>query len=142
MSKQPPPAPNASAVSPCPTIIQISRTPRRWKFIQHHRTTRPPPLFQSISSRLTKRGRKRRERIEESKNVQTTPTRTYCKRSRPLPYCIQIVGRPGTGSLPSTIAPPDHPRTIKGKNLLPVGSKFFPLKLDFKFQVIQSVLLK
>ena len=43
------------------------------------------------------------------KNVQTTPTRTYCKRSRPLPYCIQIVGRPGTGSLPSTIAPPDHP---------------------------------
>ena len=24
------------------------------------------------------RGRKRRERIDESKNVQTTPTRTYC----------------------------------------------------------------
>ena len=42
MSKQPPPAPTASAVGPCPTIIQI-------------------------------------------------------------------VGRPGTGSLPSTIAPPDHP---------------------------------
>ena len=37
--------------------------------------------------RLPKRGRKRRERIDESKNVQTTPTRTYCKRSRPLPYC-------------------------------------------------------
>ena len=48
--------------------------------------------------------------IDESKNVQTTPTRTYCERSRPLPYCIQIVGRPGTGSLPSTIAPPDHPQ--------------------------------
>ena len=29
-----------------------------------------------------------RERIDESKNVQTTPTRTYCKSSRPLPYCI------------------------------------------------------
>ena len=42
MSKQPPPAPTASAVGPCPTIIQI-------------------------------------------------------------------VGRPGTGSLPSTIVPPDHP---------------------------------
>ena len=42
MSKQPPPAPTASAVGPCPTLIQI-------------------------------------------------------------------VGRPGTGSLPSTIAPPDHP---------------------------------
>ena len=25
------------------------------------------------------------------------------------PTIIQIVGRPGTGSLPSTIAPPDHP---------------------------------
>ena len=44
MSKQPPPAPTASAVGPCPTVIQI-------------------------------------------------------------------VGRPGTGSLPSTIAPPDHPLT-------------------------------
>ena len=28
MSKQPPPAPTESAVGPCPTIIQISRTPR------------------------------------------------------------------------------------------------------------------
>ena len=42
MSKQPPPAPTASAVGPCPTVIQIE-------------------------------------------------------------------GRPGTGSLPSTIAPPDRP---------------------------------
>ena len=31
--------------------------------------------------------RKRRERIDESKNVQTTPSRTYCKCSRPLSYC-------------------------------------------------------
>ena len=43
MSKQPPPAPTASAIGPCPTIIQI-------------------------------------------------------------------VGRPDTGSLPWTIAPPDHPQ--------------------------------
>ena len=43
MSKQPPPAPTASATGPCPTIIQISRTPRHWKFTQHLRTTRPPP---------------------------------------------------------------------------------------------------
>ena len=47
MSKQPPPAPSASAVGPCPTVIQI-------------------------------------------------------------------VGSPGTGSLPSTIAPPDHPPILKG----------------------------
>ena len=43
MSKQPPSAPTVSAVGPCPTVIQISRTPRHWKFTQHHRTTRPPP---------------------------------------------------------------------------------------------------
>ena len=29
------------AIGPCPTIIQISRTPRHWKFTQDHRTTRP-----------------------------------------------------------------------------------------------------
>ena len=28
----------------------------------------------------------------------------------PCPTVIQIVGRPGTGSLPSTIAPPYHPQ--------------------------------
>ena len=42
MSKQPPPATTASAVGPCPTLIQTSRTPRHWKFTQDHRTTRPP----------------------------------------------------------------------------------------------------
>ena len=43
MSKQPPPAPTVNAVGPCPTIIQISRTPQHWKFTQHHHTTRHPP---------------------------------------------------------------------------------------------------
>ena len=32
---------------------------------------------------------KEEKRIDESKNVQKTPTRTYCKCSRPLPYCNQ-----------------------------------------------------
>ena len=41
MSKQAPPAPTASTVGPSPTCIQISGTPRYWKFIQFHRTTRP-----------------------------------------------------------------------------------------------------
>ena len=44
MSKQPPPAPTARAVGPCPTLIQTSRTPRHWTFTQDHRTTRPPPI--------------------------------------------------------------------------------------------------
>ena len=39
VSKQPPPSPTASKVGPCPSIIQISRTPWHWKFTQHHRTT-------------------------------------------------------------------------------------------------------
>ena len=43
-------------------------------------------VFQSISGRLPGRGRKKREKIEESKNVLTTPTRTHCKCNRPLPY--------------------------------------------------------
>ena len=47
MSKQPPPAPTASAVGPCPTKIKICRTPRHWKFTQHHRTTRPPLIAYS-----------------------------------------------------------------------------------------------
>ena len=40
MSKQPPPVPTASAIGPCSTVIQISRTSRHWKFTQRLRTTR------------------------------------------------------------------------------------------------------
>ena len=36
-------------------------------------------IFQSISGHFPQRGRKRRDGIDEIKNVQTTPTRTYCK---------------------------------------------------------------
>ena len=42
-------------------------------------------LYRAVSQREGER----RERIDESKNVQTTPTRTYCKRNRPMPYCNQ-----------------------------------------------------
>ena len=42
MSNPAPPSPTASEVGPCLTIIQISRTPRHWKFTQHLCTTRPP----------------------------------------------------------------------------------------------------
>ena len=59
---------------PLPYCNPNRRTPRHWKFTQHHRTTRPP--------------RKRKERTKESKNVQITPTRTYCKRNRALHYYI------------------------------------------------------
>ena len=57
MPNQPQSAPTASAIGPCPTLIQISRTPRHWKTTQHHRTTRPPhmqhetdmPVFANVS---------------------------------------------------------------------------------------------
>ena len=42
MSKQPPPAPTASAVGHCPYYHLNCRTPWEWKFTQHQRTTRPP----------------------------------------------------------------------------------------------------
>ena len=51
--------------------------------------------------------------IDENKNVQTTPTRTTASAAGPCLTVIQIVGRPDTGSLPSTIAPPDHPLQIR-----------------------------
>ena len=53
MSKLPPPAPTVSAEGPCPTIIQVSRTPRHWKFTQYHHTTPPPPsMYRSRYPRL------------------------------------------------------------------------------------------
>ena len=45
MSKQPPPAPTESTIGPCPTVSLVSRTPWHWKFTQHLRTTRPPPVL-------------------------------------------------------------------------------------------------
>ena len=40
--------------------------------------------------------------------TKTTPPAPTASAVGPCPS-IQIVGRPGTGSLPSTITPPDHP---------------------------------
>ena len=45
-------------------------------------------------------------RVKMSKQPPPAPTASAVG---PCPTIIQIVGRPGTGSLPSAIAPPDHP---------------------------------
>ena len=45
-------------------------------------------------------------RVKMSKQPPPAPTASAIG---PCPTVIEIVGRPGTGSLPSTIAPPDHP---------------------------------
>ena len=101
MSKPPPPAPTASAIGPCPTTIKIVGTPALEVYPgpSHHPTT---PCPTEIHIRRTPR--------------QTTPVRTYSKRNRPLPYYHQNCRHPGTGSLPSTFAPPDHPLLTR-KNL-------------------------
>ena len=49
-------------------------------------------------------------RVKMSKQPPPAPTASAVG---PCPTIIQIVGRPGTGSLPSTIAPPDHPLVNK-----------------------------
>ena len=51
-------------------------------------------------------------RVKMSKQPPPAPTASAVG---PCPTVIQIVGRPGTGSLPSTIAPPDHPRAGRGR---------------------------
>ena len=54
-------------------------------------------VFQSISGSLPERGRKKREMIVERKNVQTTPTCSYCKCRSPFPTLIHISRRPRPG---------------------------------------------
>ena len=49
-------------------------------------------------------------RVKMSKQPPPAPTASAVS---PCPTVIQIVGRPGTGSLSSTIAPPDHPKIVK-----------------------------
>ena len=44
-------------------------------------------------------------RIKMSKQPPPAPTASAVG---PCPTVIRLVGRPGAGSLPSTIAPPDH----------------------------------
>ena len=73
-------------------------------------------VYQSVSSRLTQRGWKKRDTIGERENGLTTPTCMYCKHSRPLSYfypdfvaCMML----WHWKLPSTIAgpwPPPHAR--------------------------------
>ena len=69
-----------------------------------------------------KRGEKRKKRVEMSKQPQPAPSASAVG---PCPTVIRIEGRPGTGSLPSTIAPPDHPRhTIIQFSRTPLHWKF------------------
>ena len=67
-------------------------------------------LYRAVSQREGEREEKRER--EESNNVQTTPPAPTASAIGPCPTIIQIVGRPGTGILLRTIAPPDHPLIV------------------------------
>ena len=69
------------------------------------------PLRQyfSLYRAISQREAERRERIDESKMSKPPPPAPTTSAIGPCPTVIKTVGRPGTGSLPSTIAPPDHP---------------------------------
>ena len=63
-------------------------------------------LYRAVSQREGERGEKAQMRVKMSKQTQPAPTASAVG---PCPTVIKLVGRPGIGSLPSTIAPPDHP---------------------------------
>ena len=54
-------------------------------------------------------------RVKMSKQPPPAPTASAVG---PCPTVFKIVGRPGTGSLPSTFAPPDHPQEGGGLQLV------------------------
>ena len=81
-------------------------------------------LWDSISVYIgpSPRERKKEEKWQtRERNVQNKPPPAPTASAvGPCPTVVQIVGRPGTGSLPSTIAPPDHPRYGADTNVQPL----------------------
>ena len=77
-------------------------------------------LYRAFSQREGERGVKEQMRVKMSKQPPPAPTASAVG---PCPTVIQIVGRPGTGSLPSTIAPPDHRLQEMGASAKGYGSK-------------------
>ena len=67
-------------------------------------------LYRAVSQREGERGENGQTRVKMS--IQPPPAPTASAEG-PCPTVIQNVGRLGTRSLPSTIAPPDHPCLIR-----------------------------
>ena len=72
-------------------------------------------LYRAVSQREGETGEKGKMRVKMSKQPPPAPTASAVG---PCPTVVQLVGRPGTGSLPNTIAPPDHTQRI-GLGALP-----------------------
>ena len=65
-----------------------------------------PCGYEMLINGWLEREKKGKMTVKISKQPPPAPTASAIG---PCPTVIQIVGRPGTGSLPSTFAPPDHP---------------------------------
>ena len=84
-------------------FVYMPRTKNGWLVVLGL-TALEDSISEYIGPSLREREKEERNDRRE-KNVQTTPTRMYCKHSRPLPYYKSnyIVGRPGTESLPNIL---------------------------------------
>ena len=72
-------------------------------------------------------------RVKMSKPPPPAPTASAIG---PCPTVIKTVGRSGTGSLPSTIAPPDHPLEIYIENIVEKGRNCSPGAIFLLFSTI------
>ena len=89
-------------------------------------------LYQAVSQREGERGEKGQRRIQMSKQPPPTPKTSAVG---PCPTMIQIVGRPGTGSLPRTMAQHDHPYWggRQKENVVVAALKVYPLTFIIMF---------
>ena len=86
----------------------------------------------SVYIRPSPREREKEERKEggEQKCPNNPPPAPTASTIGPCPTIIQIVGRPGTGSLPRTIAPSDYPLSGGAKVLGKLSVPERPTSLD------------
>ena len=71
-------------------------------------------------------------RVKMSKEPPPAPTASAVG---PCHTVIQIVGRPGTGSLPRTIAPPDHPHRTRSFPGADIGSDHDLVMMTFQVRL-------
>ena len=92
--------------------------------------------FWGFSFLLSQREGERGERTDESKNIQTTPSRTYCKRNRPLSYCNQNCRTPRQWKFTQ------HHRTTRPPSYMGVNLEtycgFYPILTYFLSQLISA----
>ena len=71
-------------------------------------------------------------RVKMSKEPPPAPTASAVG---PCPTVIQIVGRPGTGSLPRTIAPPDNTHRTRSFPGADIGSDHDLVMMTFQVRL-------